>query len=52
VIRLRAGQPGFDSRQGQRVFLCHRVQIGSGTHSPSYPIGAGDSFPGVRTAEE
>jgi hypothetical protein len=26
--------------------LPHRVQIGSGTHSDSYPMGTGGSFPG------
>jgi hypothetical protein len=36
VAKLRAGQPGFDSRQEQRPFsLRHRVQIRSGDHPPS-----------------
>jgi hypothetical protein len=28
--------------------LHHRVQNGSGTNPPSYPVGTRDSFPGVK----
>jgi len=34
VTRVRAGRPGFDS-------LHHRVQIGSGVYTASYPMGTG-----------
>jgi hypothetical protein len=30
--------------------LHHRVQIGSGAHPASYPMGARDSFPGGKAA--
>jgi hypothetical protein len=36
---------------GARNFsLHHRVQIGSGAHSASYPRGTGGSFPGSKAA--
>jgi hypothetical protein len=34
----------FDSRQGQKTFLCS-VQTGSGAHPASCPVGTGGSFP-------
>jgi hypothetical protein len=40
VIRLRAGRPGSDSRQG-RTFPHHRVQTGSVAHPLSCPMGTG-----------
>jgi hypothetical protein len=43
---LRAGGPGFDSRQDQYFSLLHSVQTGSGAHPASYPMGTGCSFPG------
>jgi hypothetical protein len=41
-----AGRLGFDSRQGQKFALRHIVQIGSGAHPASYPMGTGGFFPG------
>jgi hypothetical protein len=32
--------------------LRHRVQTGSGTHSPCYPMSTGNSFPGSQPAWE
>jgi len=43
-IILRAGRLEFNSRQE------HRVQIGSGAHPVSYPMGTGSSFPGDKAA--
>jgi len=43
ATRLQAGQSGFDS-------LLHCIQIGSGAHPPSYPMGSGCSFPGGKVA--
>jgi hypothetical protein len=45
---LRAGRPGFDSRQGQDLSLLHSVQTGPEAHPASYPMGTGGSFPGVK----
>jgi len=36
VTRLRAGRPRFDCR--------HRIQISSGAHPASSPVGTGDSY--------
>jgi hypothetical protein len=48
-----AGRPGFDSRQGQEVFLLHTIQTGSGTHTDSYPMQTGGFFSGIkRTGRE
>jgi hypothetical protein len=44
---LRAGQPGWDSRQGQDVSLIHNVETGSGAHPGSYPVSTGVLFLGV-----
>jgi len=43
---LRAGRPGFFSRQG------HRVQLGSGVHPVSYPMFSRGYFPGDKAVEE
>jgi hypothetical protein len=52
ATRLRAGRSGrldFDSRGGGRNFSVHHpVKNGSGIHPASYPMGTGDSFPGVK----
>jgi hypothetical protein len=45
---LRAGRPGFDSRQGQDFSRLHNVQTGSGAHPATYPMGTGAIFPGVK----
>jgi hypothetical protein len=45
---LRAGRPGFDSRQRQNVSLLYSVQAGSGAHPASYPMGIGAISPGVK----
>jgi hypothetical protein len=37
------------TRVGNLCFL-HKVQIGSGTHSASYPMGSVDSLPGIKAA--
>jgi hypothetical protein len=48
---LPAGQPGFDSRQRQRVFYpIHSVQTGSGAHSDSYLNVTGGFVPGSKAA--
>jgi hypothetical protein len=40
---------GFESRQGQDIFLFHhRIQPGSGVHPASYPMGTRDSFLGLK----
>jgi hypothetical protein len=37
---LRTGRPGFDSGQGQEVFLLlHSVETGFRAHAASYPVG-------------
>jgi hypothetical protein len=47
ATRLRAGRPGFDSRQRQWVFpLLHIVQTDSGAQPASYPMEAMVSFTG------
>jgi hypothetical protein len=33
-----------------RIFICHRVQIGSGAHPASYPMCTRGSFPGSKAA--
>jgi hypothetical protein len=50
VTRLRAGRPGFDSRQWKwREFsLRHRVQHCFRAHPTSYPMDTGGSFLGVK----
>jgi hypothetical protein len=53
MTELRAGRPGFDSREEQvRNFLSlrHLVQIASGAHLPSYPMDTGGSFPRGKAA--
>jgi len=47
--RLRAGQPGFNSRQGLwwNFSLRRRVQTGSGAHATAYPLGTGNKVAGV-----
>jgi hypothetical protein len=41
-----AGRPGFDPRQGQRMFSSLCVQTGSEAHPASYPMGTGGPIPG------
>jgi hypothetical protein len=41
-VRFPAGAGNFS--------LHHRVQIGSGAHTASFPIGTRDSFPGGKAA--
>jgi hypothetical protein len=49
--QLRARRPGFDSLQGAGNFsLRLSVQISSGPHPASYPMGTVGSFPGVNAA--
>jgi len=51
VTRLRAGRPGFVSRQGRGSFsLRHRVQTGSGDYPASHPTPTGGEClsPGVK----
>jgi hypothetical protein len=45
---LRAGQPGFDFRQGKVFFLFHSIQTGSGARPPSYTMGTEGYFFGVK----
>jgi hypothetical protein len=47
---LWAGQPGFDSQEGQEIFLFFSVQTGSGTHPASYTMGIRGSFPEDKSA--
>jgi hypothetical protein len=42
---LRAGRPGFDSRQGQDFYF-YSGHTGSGAHPASYPMGAVVKRPG------
>jgi hypothetical protein len=39
---------GSISGRATKSSLLHRVQIASGVHTASYPMGTGDSFPGVK----
>jgi len=49
VTRLRAGRPGFDSRQGAKsIFLRHRVQSGPEAYLAFDAMGTGYSFPRVK----
>jgi hypothetical protein len=41
----------FESQQGQEFSLLHIVQIGSGVHPTSYPVGTRGSFFGGKAAE-
>jgi hypothetical protein len=50
---------GFDDRgsipeggNDGNLSLRHRVQTGSGTHSASYPMGTGSSYPGGKATWE
>jgi hypothetical protein len=46
VTRIRAGRPGFDSRQG--MFFCLPPRpAGYGAHPVSYPVGTGDKAVGT-----
>jgi len=48
VIRLRAGRPGFSSRQRQWTdsFFRHHPQTGSRVHPASYPMSTATLSPG------
>jgi hypothetical protein len=49
VIRLRAGQPGFDSWQGQEIFLYATVsRLALGPTQPSIQWVSGAPFLGVK----
>jgi hypothetical protein len=52
ATRLWAGRPGFDSWQGQQIFLFipHSVQTDSGAHPASYPMGTESVIPKVKVA--
>jgi hypothetical protein len=39
---------GFDSRQGEVLFLLHSVQTGSEAHPAPYTMGTGDFTPRVK----
>jgi hypothetical protein len=43
---------GPDDRRSRRFVWLHGVQTDSGAHPASYPMGAGGSFLGSKTAEE
>jgi hypothetical protein len=45
---LRAGRPGFDSRQEIDFSLLHSVQTGSGAQPASHPMGTRDLSPRVK----
>jgi hypothetical protein len=46
---ILVGRPGFDSRQGQKIFfLLDSVHTYSGTHPAYYAMDARGSFPGVK----
>jgi hypothetical protein len=40
----------LELRKSQEFSLLHLVQIGSGVHPPSYPMGTGGYFPGCKEA--
>jgi hypothetical protein len=44
---LDDGGSEFESRQGQEFSLLQIVQIGSGVHPTSYPLGTGDKATGA-----
>jgi hypothetical protein len=48
--KLKAGRPGFDSRQGQDFSILYIIQTGSEAHSVSYPMGTVGSFSGVKNS--
>jgi hypothetical protein len=54
VWRLATGcsaeESEFKCLYGQEYSLLHVVQIGSGAHPASYPMGTGNSFPGGKAA--
>jgi hypothetical protein len=41
VTRPRAAGPGFESMQGQEIFLFENVQTGSGPHAARCSVGTG-----------
>jgi hypothetical protein len=43
-------QPEFDTQQGQNYSVFYSVQVVSGAHLTSYPMGTG-GFPGVKAAQ-
>jgi hypothetical protein len=45
---LRAGRPGFDSRQEQYFSFFHTVQTTFGNHPASYPMATGDVSTGMK----
>jgi hypothetical protein len=47
---LRAGRPGFGSRQSQDFSLLHSVQTGSGAYPAFYSMGTGCCFRGGKAA--
>jgi hypothetical protein len=50
ATRLRAGRPGNRGSipsKGERFSLLHNVQTSSEAYPATYPMGTGDSFPGV-----
>jgi len=50
-VRLRAGWSGIRALAGAGNFsFYHRVQTVSGSHSVSYTMGTGGSFPGSKLA--
>jgi hypothetical protein len=52
VDGLRAGEPVFDSLQGQEILSLHSVQTDSVAHPTSYPMGPEERlFPGVKRPE-
>jgi len=53
VTKLRAGRPGFNSRQVNEGILSlrHRIQTGSGAHVACCPMGTGALSPGVKRPE-
>jgi hypothetical protein len=47
VIKNTVNKTGvrFPAGTDKGIFFHHRIQIGSGDHPVSYPLGTGDSFP-------
>ena len=45
VTKLRAGGPGFESRQGHETFLFSKHKTNSGAHPAPYLIAIGGNFP-------
>jgi hypothetical protein len=47
---LQVGWPGFDSWQGEDIYLLYSLQTGSEAYTASYAMGTGTDFSGGKGA--